>query len=221
MPISASSPKPPRSSARRLAFSLARAAAAALLGFLFGYYVLTALAPGGSGLDLSGLTWADGLLALCAVALITAAGALAATSFSAAALGRLLKSEGPATREEIGNVRLQAMVSALAGLLLLAPPVAASLGLDAGWSYLALLAVLAWQSLINLRLYRDGDEMIRDLMVRSGAVCFWGLQGLLFVYAAAERLGLVAPLSAWSMLAVLFAAYLIVSFVLTVRRGLA
>lgn len=224
-PASTPAPKPPakhqaKPLARRLAVAFALGLATGALGYLFGRYVLTAAYPDGLP-ALTGLTWADGLIALSAAFLIMAALGLGVTSLNADALGRLLKSEGPATPHEIGDMRLQAAVSLLAGVLLLAPSVAAVAGFDAGWTYLAVLVVLALQSVLNWRLFRAGDEMIRDVMIRSGAVCFWGLQGLLFLYAAAERLGLVAPLTAWSMLAVLFAAYLVASMVVTARRGLA
>lgn len=224
MPLSAASgrtpDKPRKSLTRCLAVAFATGVAAGGLGYLFGAYVLTAVYPDGLP-ALSGLTWADGLVALSAVCLTLAALGLGFTSLNADALGRLLKSEGPATTREIVDIRLQAAVSLLAGVLLLAPPVAMIVGLDAGWTYLALLAVLAVQSLFNWRLFRDGDEMIRGVMIQSGAVCFWALQGALFLYAAAERLNLVAPLTAWAMLAVLFAAYLVVSMAVTLRRGLA
>lgn len=225
MPASLSSPPAHKAPARkpltrRLAVAFAMGLAAGAAGYLFGRYVLTAAYPDGLP-ALAGLVWADGLIALSAVGLIMASLGIAVASRKAEPLGRLLKSEGPATPDEIANVRIQAAVSFMAGILLIAPPIATVAGFDAGWTYLALLVVLACQSLLNWRLFREGDEMIRDVMIRSGAVCFWGLQGLLFLYAAAERLGLVAPLTAWSMLAVLFAAYLVVSVVVATRRGLA
>src|SRR5215217_4596854 len=55
----------------------------------------------------------------------------------------------------------------------------------------------------------------------AGAACFWVLQGGLFLWAAAEKLDLAPALSSWDALVVLMTFYLLVSSVLSVRRGFA
>ena len=53
------------------------------------------------------------------------------------------------------------------------------------------------------------------------AICFWVLQGALFLWAAGEKLGLAPALSTWDCLTVLMVFYLAVSAVIGFRRGFA
>jgi hypothetical protein len=62
--------------------------------------------------------------------------------------------------------------------------------------------------------------MIRQMVAEAGAVCFWVRQGALFLWAAAEKLELVPALSAWDMMTILMGFYLVISSVISVRRGL-
>lgn len=50
-------------------------------------------------------------------------------------------------------------------------------------------------------------------------MAFLALQVALFIYAAAERLGLVDTITGWGLLGILMAVYLIVSIVASARRG--
>jgi hypothetical protein len=45
-------------------------------------------------------------------------------------------------------------------------------------------------------------------------------EGALFLWAAAEKLELVPALSAWDMMTILMGFYLVISSVISVRRGL-
>lgn len=115
--------------------------------------------------------------------------------------------------------RLQSASLALAGALLLLPMLAPSEWPRAG-VLAALVALGAVQLAANLRLWRTGDELFRRVILETGAVCFWLLQLALFAYAAAERLGLVGTVSAWGLMGVLMAVYLVASGVVAYRRGL-
>ena len=51
-------------------------------------------------------------------------------------------------------------------------------------------------------------------------MAFWALQLALFLYAAAERLGLVEGLTAWGMLGILMGVYLVASVIASWHRGM-
>lgn len=113
---------------------------------------------------------------------------------------------------------LQSAVLLLAGLLFLLPV------FGARWAaphtvFAVVVAVLALQGAANLMLWRAADEMLRRIMTETGALAFWALQLALFIYAAAERLGLVETISAWGLMGVLMGVYLIASMIAAARRG--
>nr|WP_314432948.1 hypothetical protein [uncultured Brevundimonas sp.] len=60
-----------------------------------------------------------------------------------------------------------------------------------------------------------------EAVLETATIAFLLGQGLLFIWAAAERLGLATPLTAWDIYAVLMAVYLTASLVVSLRRGLA
>ncbi len=83
----------------------------------------------------------------------------------------------PPDRDSMLAIRRQGVIIALTGPILAAPPVLAHLGLgDNGRAIgaAAVLAVLAFQTWLNWRLYRTSDELVRQVTVMAGAVCFWG-----------------------------------------------
>jgi len=114
---------------------------------------------------------------------------------------------------------LQILVMALAGIMLMIPIYGpnwvspeASLGI--------VLGLLAVQTVANILMFRRADEMLRRVMVETGSLAFWTLQLALFVYAASERLGLVDGITAWGMIGILMAVYMVASAVAGARRGL-
>lgn len=114
---------------------------------------------------------------------------------------------------------LQAVVMLLAGLLFLLPIFGTAwAGSDVVFG--GVLALLAVQSVANLMLWRAADEMLRRVMLETSALAFWALQLALFVYAAAERLGLVGTITGWGLIGVLMGVYFIASIVAAARRGL-
>lgn len=129
----------------------------------------------------------------------------------------------PPDAGSIATIRRQSIVIALTGPILAAPPVLAHLGLNEGGRIVgagAMLLVLAIQSWLNWRVYRESDELIRHIALVSGALCFWALQLVLFVWAMLAKLELVADIDSWTMLTLLMATYLAVSTVVGIRRGL-
>jgi hypothetical protein len=115
---------------------------------------------------------------------------------------------------------LQVVVLLLAGGLFLLPV----LGTDhaaPGVVFGAVLLLLGLQSAANLMLWRAADEMLRRVMLETSALAFWALQLGLFVYAAAERLGLVGTITGWGLIGILMAVYFAASIVASARRGLA
>ena len=164
--------------------------------------------------------WSD-LGALVLAAVLIAAGALVtAATGHGRALAAMTNGEGPAAAPERRAMRLQGLVVIGSGLLLAAPPVAVMLGNPApGVTFFVLMTAVIIHSALNYGLWRDGDEMMRRIIVEAGAACFWIAQLALFIWAAAERLGLAPTLDAWDALIVLMALYLICSSAVGVRRG--
>lgn len=114
---------------------------------------------------------------------------------------------------------LQVVVMLLAGGMFLLPM------FGAAWAspdviFGVVLALLALQSLANLMLWRAADEMLRRVMSETSALAFWACQLSLFVYAAAERLGLVGGVTAWGLMGLLMGIYFIASMIAAARRGL-
>jgi len=114
---------------------------------------------------------------------------------------------------------LQVIVFLLAGAMFLAPmyaPAFASPEVVFG----GIVVLLIVQSVANLMLWRAADEMLRQVMAETSAMAFWALQTSLFLYAAAERLGLVETISGWGLTGILMAVYLLASIVAAARRGI-
>lgn len=114
---------------------------------------------------------------------------------------------------------LQISVFLLAGVMFLMPmyaPASVAPNLVFG----GIVALLAIQTVANVMLWRRADEMLRQVMADTSAIAFWALQTALFLYAAAERLGLVESISAWAMMGILMAVYLLASIVASARRGI-
>lgn len=114
---------------------------------------------------------------------------------------------------------LQSLVLLLAGVMMalpvLGPGVAAPAVVMAG-----VVLILLGQTVANLMLWRAADEMLRRVMLETAALAFAASQLLLFLYGAAERLGLVEAVSAWALIAPMMALYLLASMVAAARRGL-
>jgi hypothetical protein len=199
---------------------------ALLAGVVFGVvgygvgHLAADLFPGFSP-DLSAVRPADIAAGFIAAVLLVACFSTALISFNRPALGRLLKLEEPAGQAEVVNARLQSAILGLSGVTVILPIILSGIGLPVTASIAAIGLLLVVYVALNLRLYRTVDELFRRVVIDAGALTFWLGQGVLFIWAAAERLGAAPPLTAWDIYVVLIGAYLIVSMVVTIRRGLA
>ncbi len=119
---------------------------------------------------------------------------------------------------ELWLMRLQAFVIFLAGMLLAAPPILADGDWPMAYAYGGLAIVFVIQTIANILVWRASDGFNRRISMEAGALSFWGLQGALFLWAAAERMGLAPPVTAWSAVVVLMAVYLLASFWTGLRR---
>lgn len=146
---------------------------------------------------------------------------------NAATYRRLGSGVEPGQAPDAGLLRFArqtGVVSLLAGCLFAAPPIATTLaiGPDARLViYIGIVALIAVESWVNFRIWHDGDELVRAVVIQSAAVCFWVLQGLFFLWAAAERMALVEPVGSWTLLVVLMSTYLVVATTVSIRSGLA
>lgn len=114
---------------------------------------------------------------------------------------------------------LQITVFVLAAVML-ALPVLAPTAIAPGTVFLGLVLLLAVQSAANLMLWRRADEMLRQVMLDTSALAFWVLQSALFLYAAAERLGLIQTITGWGLMGILMVVYLFASVAASARRGI-
>lgn len=157
-------------------------------------------------IDVSGISGADALNLFIAVVLI---GASVATSIVFALKSKSLP---------YGCGPLEALVTALAGIMLLIP-LYATTWVSAEIALGAVTFLLVVQSVLNFMLWRRADEMLRRIMIETMGLAFWALQLALFVYAASERLGLIESLSAWGMIGIMMTVYLVASAIAAARRG--
>ena len=165
--------------------------------------------------------WSDVLACLLAGGLIFGMIAVLITSLDARRLGRMYKLEGPASAEEIAVARFQALVMGFSGVILLLPMVFSLLGLSPVFGVAAIAVLFVAHTVMNWRVYQQADELLRRSVLETATIAFFLGQGLLFIWAAAERLGVATPLTAWDIYAVLMAIYLTASLAVSLRRGLA
>lgn len=114
---------------------------------------------------------------------------------------------------------VQVLVFVLAGLMFLAPMVATA-WVGPGVVFAGVVAAFLVQTVGNVIAWRRSDEMMRRVMTETSTIAFWGLQSVFFLYAAAERMGLVETISAWGMTGILMVVYLTASVVAAARRGI-
>jgi hypothetical protein len=114
---------------------------------------------------------------------------------------------------------LQVIVMLLAGVMFLLP-IFGTARATPDVVFGAIAVLLAAQSVANLMLWRAADEMLRRVMLETSALAFWAVQLGLFVYAAAERLGLIGTITGWGLTGMLMGVYFIASIVASARRGI-
>jgi hypothetical protein len=154
------------------------------------------------------MPWPDQLALVVAVALI-----------AMGVVGGVMARIKPETAPQ-GLVGLQVAVMILAGVLFLLPVFGGAF-VSPGVAFAGVVVLVVVQSIANLFVWRRADEMLRRVMGEACAYAFWALQLALFLYAAAERLGLISGLTAWGMTGVMMGVYLVASMFAASRRGIA
>lgn len=188
-------------------------------GYGVGYLAADVIAPGQfAGL---GLTWTDGFAILLAFMMTVASATVVWAARDGRALSRLLKTEEPAGPAELADARLQGIILILSAVLMTLPPVMAATGLEPLIGLIAIGVLLIVHCILNWRLFRRCDELLRRTMVETCAATFAIGQLALFGWAAAGRLGLAPPIDAWDVYVVLMGLYLTTAMIVTTRRGLA
>lgn len=200
------------------------AAIGAVVGAIVGYSTVTALRSVHVGPR--DLGWTDAIALWIGVVFIGYSLMFAYLSTNRRQLAKMLEGEQAtvmATTKEVTVVRLQTLVLALAGMLLIAPIFVqklllqnASLGAEV---YAGIVLLFGVQSWANARVWRSSDEFARRSIAMVAAWTFAIGQGALFLWAAAEHLHLVAPRPAWNLFSLLMLLYLVVSAFVTVRQS--
>lgn len=158
--------------------------------------------------------------ALLMIALITGGFATSRKGY------RALTDEGlgePIEEETLSTLRRQALITGLAGVLLIIPPLGAHLGLagPAAIGALAAMAVLLLAEFwLNRSLTRQGDELSRAVSAESSVATLGIATPLLFGWAALEKFALVPAIDSWTILTLTIALSLVVGMWVSVRRGL-
>ena len=195
-----------------------------------GYFVGKALArlERQGGWSIRDLGWSDVLIGLLALVLLATGAITLAISASRRTLGWRIDPEGgrPATLVQSRFYAQQGLVLMLSGVMLAAPVVSGVLfqpvpTMLAAAVMTGIIALFLLQTASNLALWFNGDELMRKAIAETAPLSFVILQGALFLWAAGEKLGLLTPLSLWDAVGVMMAAYLVVSSIVTWRRGLA
>ncbi|WP_448659616.1 hypothetical protein ACPVPU_03820 [Sphingomonas sp. CJ99] len=207
---------------RIIGMFLAGAVVGGVGGWLVGRFIKR------SGVDIAGEWPFIDILTLLLAAVLILAGLM--TLFAASSPSRYArmidKSIEPGDApdpESLWSARNQGVVAALAGIMLALPVLFVNLGDIAAQRVpvaIGVLAVLAWQTWLNLRVWRRADELTRSVIAQTGAICFWTMQLGLFCWALLARLMLVPEVSSWTLMVVLMWGYLIASFIVSWRRGL-
>ena len=131
----------------------------------------------------------------------------------------------PVDPAALRSAKMQTLVLIASGVFLAVPVAAAGLGLSgtgrtSAWLVsLALLLLLVWETHLNFRIWHESDEMVRQAMLVTCAVCFFGVQLVFISYAAMVRLELAPEIGMWPLAVTLMAIYLVVSFVISLRFG--
>lgn len=183
-----------------LAWKLAGLVLLGGLGAAVGY----AVADYGLAAD---MPWDDALALLMAVTLI-----------AMGLLGAVNVATRPASVPKGCGVLQVAVMLMAGGLFLL--PLYGPAWISSEALFAGVVTVVAVQTVANVLLWRRADEMLRRVMLETSALAFWVGQLALFLYAAAERLGLVGGVTAWGLMGVLMALYLLASVVASLRRGI-
>jgi len=202
----------------------------ALIGLMLGLAVGWASGHLIGGAGLHHRTWSDFAALAIAIAYLGAGLMTAVFSLDRRSLAVLADAKAPDFNRPIAPdqklyLRLQAAVMTLAGALLaapivLAPPISAPSPADGLIGMGVVVGLFTLQSVLNLSLWNRSDEVFRQSIAQTGAVCFWLLQGALFLWASGEKFRLLPAISSWDAVTVMMGVYLAASTLVAHRRGL-
>jgi hypothetical protein len=209
-----------------------RVLAAAAAGVAAGYGLMQLVKLTGlsfkmlSGFDVISLSLGLGFVAMGLTSAILASNRRRLAQALESACDPLFAASGeeaklPATDAEVRTALTQAAVLGLAGILMLIPiftlaPVHAHPGLGI-WIFPGVFVVFLLQSALNLQLWQASDEFLRKTILSVCAGSFVVSQGLLFLWATAERLHLVAAATSWEIFTLMMACYMVASFAVARR----
>lgn len=203
--------------------NLLRMAIGAVFGAAVGFGIIEALTH--LQVSIKQLTWSDGLAYWLGVTYFGVGVVLFVMTYNRRELARNLEGEQarlPATDEEVRNYRLQSLTLVLAGALILIPLLAmGSLGSTpqrAAIIFTGMVMLWLLQTWINVRVWRNADEFVRLLLLKTAAIAFAICQGALFLWAAAEHLHLARALSSWDSMMLLMTVYLLTSSILGIKN---
>ena len=208
-------------SRRRWIIAGCMALVGAAVGYTFGRWIDSA--EGSAAFP----RWADAGALFLAVALLAQGVIVLMLSFSKRLSGEMFSGEEGRTASpgQVSFYRLQAGVLLLAGVMLGLPvvmPMLAGAPLDAQVAIGTMAAIglsFVLQTALNLMVWQRADEFVRRLISETSSLCFWVLQGALFLWAAGERLGLLSPISTWDCTVVLMGVYFLASAFISTRNG--
>lgn len=83
-----------------------------------------------------------------------------------------------------------------------------------------LLAAMALLIVVSIRDWKYYDEMMLQLSRDAGNLAFCGIGSLIFIWASAASLGLIAALTPLALVAIISGGFLIAIFVASARKGL-
>jgi hypothetical protein len=197
--------------------TLSRLLAGSVIGALVGFGCVSLALK--LDIPVKSLTWADFLALWMSIAYLGLGLVSAFVSTNRRRLAQTMEGEEaelPATNDEVRTFRMQAAVLALTGVMLLAPVlslgrIAAHPGFAAPL-YTAILVLFVLQTALNVRLWRSSDEFGQRTMLIVAASTFAVGQGIIFLWAAAERIGLAPVLTGWQAINLLMTCYLAIGF---------
>lgn len=192
--------------------------ACAVAGGLFGYF--------GAGLIDSSIGFEGGanifllLLAIlfAAIGLVTLA--MSRSSRATAAALKIALEPGDDVAPERRLMRLQGAVLLISAAAMLLPALGrAPLGLNGETAFAIVLALILVETVVNWRIWRSSDEMMRRMMGEICAIAFWAFQLILFVWAVAVQFGLLARFDPLDVIAAMMAIYIVAAGAIGARRG--
>ncbi|MFN9161555.1 MAG: hypothetical protein ACK6DM_02425 [Alphaproteobacteria bacterium] len=191
-----------------LVFTILSVIVGAVIGFFGFSYLFDAWESGGT------VSSSDTLAVVLAVLLAGQGVMVLGLSFARRSLGAVISGEEQrsATPAQVARYRMQGAVLMLAAVLLFMPVDPTLLGFipapPGNTVMFAIVALLALQSLFNLRLWLGSDEFDRQMIANTSAVSFWATHIPFFLWGAGERIGVLPALGTWDLAVAIMVIYL-------------